>query len=367
MLHRIKTVLLLCVFCFILVLSGCGGSKTADPSPQPSQVADPAASTEQTSSGSVSSGTEASDAGSNNTSSGAAGSAISSSLVLKGAGNTPSNLLLGGLTAEYDGYVYHVDSMMWGNIWRPPQSGGDGELLQMGRFNDLNVSGGAIFALGSAVDPATGSSADGIYRMYTDGSDVVLVREGYFSQLVLYDEYLYYTDDTEGKLSRIKYDGSGETLLSEGRVDDFTVIDGVLYLYAELDVEYEMNIYEMPLDGSGALEMVVHDTFGGAICAANGYIFYIPRQDNSSNMWVYDTATGEASVFMTEWMDDVNTDGEYLYYTWTGRRLTAATRGCTAAISTAAERRCSCRENRSLTRISPAGRYSGPATTSSGA
>ena len=327
MLHRIKALLLLCAFCFILVLSGCGGSDTAEQTILPSQASVSAVTPDQNSPATASPDHAAPDKTSQNSVNNAPGAETVAVPVLKGEGNTPSNLLLGGLVTEFDGYIYHVDSMMWGNIMKTPLGGGSGELLQTGRFNDLNVSGGVIFALGSAVDPQTGSTADGIYRMYTDGSGVELVKEGYFSQLVLYDKTLYYTDDTEGKLFRIQYDGSGEALLSEGRVDDFTIIGGVLYLYAELDEEYEMNVYKMPLDGSTRPEMIVQDTFGGAIYAANGYIFYIPRADTESNMWAYNTATGEAAVFMTEWMDDVNTDGEYLYYTWTGRRADRSDQG----------------------------------------
>jgi len=234
-------------------------------------------------------------------------------------GNTNSNLLQDGIAAEYDGYIYHADRMMQGNLWRTPVGGGESELIQKGKFSCINVSDGVIFALGAVYDQETGFYVDGIYRMNLDGSDLEMIKEGWFEQLILYDEYLYYSDFVDGELRRIKYDGSDETLFLDNFYYDFVIIGGSLYVCAELGEEYVENVYRMPLDGSGEPEIVISDIFGGGIDAANETIYFTAR-DNTSNTYQYDPATGETSVFLEKWIYWVNTDGDYLYYWWTGLR-----------------------------------------------
>ncbi|NCB50532.1 MAG: DUF5050 domain-containing protein [Clostridia bacterium] len=311
--HKNKTRFLACLLCIILVLSGCGGSQ--------STPAETAAPTETTGDAAVPAENETPAEVSAEPS---AETAVVLNLV--GPGNTSSNLLEGGVAAEYEGYIYHTDRMMWGNIWRTPTGGGDSELIQTGKFHGLNINDGVIFALGSILNPETGFYDEGIYMMNTDGSNLKMIKEGWFEELILLDEYLYYSDFVDGKLNRMKYDGSEETLLLDNFYNDFVIIGGSLYVCAELGEEYAQNVYKMPLDGNGEPEMVISDFFGGGIYAANECIYFIGR-DNTSNTYQYNTETGETSVFLPKWIDDINTDGEYIYYFWTGVMMSNSDKG----------------------------------------
>ncbi len=302
--HSLKDIFLLCALCLALAISGCSSSKGAgQPTAENPAKAPPESSAESPS-----------------------GSAGAAALTLTGYGNTSSNLLHDGIAAEYDDYIYHVDKMMAGNIWRMPVGGGAGELLAKGDFHDLNVNGGVIFALGSIVDPETGSYVDGIVRMNIDGSNLHIVKEGYFEELILFDDYLYFADTIEGGLYRMKYDGSEEKMLLDGIYDGYIVIEGSLYICAELGEEYKLNVYKMPLDGSAEPQLIIEDIFGGSIYTAGDSIFYFPR-DNTSDTCRYDAKTGEISVFRSNWIDYVNTDGERLYYFWSGVRADNADMG----------------------------------------
>ena len=300
MINRLKTVFMLCLLCLILILSGCSDNGSQEQSQQSSETtsADTSSVANPDNSNAV---------------------ANNITLNLQGPGNTPANLLNGGIAAEYDGYIYHTDRMMWGNLCRTPINGGMSELLQKGTFHDININSDTIFVIGSVSNQDTGIYADGIFRMNTDGSNLQMIKEGYFEQLILYDSYLYYIDTMDSGLYRIKYDGTDDKLLLENIYDDFTIIDSSLYVCAELDEEYVQSVYKMPLDASATPVMVIKDIFGGGINAANSFIYYIAR-DNSSNTYRYNTATGESEVFYPQWIDWLNTDGEYLYYFWNGLR-----------------------------------------------
>jgi hypothetical protein len=290
-----------------LILSACGGSQTPasvsdNPSDGNQEIAETAESEAPVAATEIS------------------GDAVAAPLVLKGLGNTPSNILNGGIAVEYDGYIYHTDRMMWGNIWRTPAGGGESELIQSGTFHDLNVSGGVIFAVGSVMDQDTGLNKDGIYRMNVDGSGLILVKEGYFEQLALNDDYLYFMDTMDCGLYRMKYDGGDVTFLLENVYSDFIIIDDALYVCAELGGTYDMNVYKLPLDGSAEPEAVIFGIFGGGIDAV-GKSIYFEGGNNTSNTYRYDTVTGETDIFLPKWISQMNTDGENIYYYWNGVRM----------------------------------------------
>lgn len=303
MIQRVQTYLLICVFVLALLLSGCGGKGTVG---------------QTNSSDSSQSSGQNTDEKSGNT---------IGNLVLEGPGNTSANLLHDGIAAEYDGSIYYVDKMMAGSIWKMPVGGGESTLIAKGTFHDLNVNGGVIFAVGNIPNADTGLSTYGIFIIPIDGGDIIVVKEGDFEELILYDEYLYFADIIDGGLYRMKYDGSDEKLLLEDIYGDYAIVDGALYLYASLGEDYTTNVYKMPLDGSAAPKILVEDTFGGAMDISLGDIFYISRDDETGSMYRYKTDTGQISVFLSEWVDDINTDGQYLYYFWTGNRQDNADSG----------------------------------------
>lgn len=285
MINWLKKRIFPCVLCVLLFLSGCSGqNQSASPDTlgddMPSGVPSP----------------------------------------LTGMGNTPSNLMNNGTAAAYGDSIYYVDRMMWGSIWKMPTGGGTGTLLQKGTFHDLNVNGGLIYTIGNVLNPETDLYADGIFQMDTDGANLTLIKEGYFEQLILCDDYLFFTDQEEGGLYRMRRDGEEEKLLLSGIYSDFTLLGGSLYVCAELAEEYVTNVYCLPLDGSADPTEVIHDIFGGGISTDGKNIYYIGR-DNTSNTYRYNTKTGGTDIFFSNWIDLVNTDGESMYYFWNGVRM----------------------------------------------
>ncbi|SHE58647.1 DUF5050 domain-containing protein [Alkalibacter saccharofermentans] len=241
-------------------------------------------------------------------------------LNLAGTGNTPANLLHDGMAAEYEGYIYHIDKMINGNLWRTSIDTGESELLLKGMLHDINVNGGAVFTLGSIPDPNDEMlSLYGLFRINMDGSNLTIIKEGSFEELILKDDYLYFTEIIDGGLYKIRYDGSEEKKLLDDIYDNVAIIDENIYLMSDLDEEYVMNIYKLDLEGRGQPEKVINDVFGGTFDVVGNEIFYIAR-DNTSNIYRYDTLTGEKELFLSKWVDYLNTDGEHLYYFWSGRR-----------------------------------------------
>lgn len=250
-------------------------------------------------------------------------------LSLEGPGNLMSNLLNDGTAAYYDGYVYHSDKMMFGNLMKTEVATDETQLLVRGSLHDINVSGDRVFAVGytEPKDPKD-LSQYGIFMASLDGSDVRLLKEGYFEELVLYDEYLYFYDTMDGDFLRMKYDGTEETLLLEGAYPQIVILEDTLYVHGSLDMEdLSSYIFTMPLSGGEPEKLDPSGTFGGTIHVADGDLFYISRDNDFGGMKRYDTETGEIERFLDTWISDIAEDEEWMYYYWNGVRMDNADQG----------------------------------------
>jgi|GEM_PF-1622963 len=245
-------------------------------------------------------------------------------VILSGPGNLPANLLHGGLAAEYDGYIYHVDQMIEGDLCRTPIAGGPSELLAQGSFRSINVNSGLIFSLLSYPGPDLNLENGGICVMNVDGSNVKILKEGYFSQLVLYDEYLYYAYDSG--LYRMKFDGSGEELLWKADIyESFFITGGMIYAFPYSESDNTTNLSRMPLDGSTDPELLVQDLWGTVDVGVNE--LYYETRDNSSSQFKYNTVTGEKTAFSNQTFDNITPYADSLYYFWSGVRVDDADSG----------------------------------------
>lgn len=230
--------------------------------------------------------------------------------VFEGPGNSPSNLLAYGMAVEDEGYLYHIDKMMEGSIWKTSMADGSSELLLKGQYSFLNISGSHLFVFGL--------DEGGILDLNLDSKKTVMLKEGFFGGLVLQDEWLYYAGSSDGGLYRMKYDGSEDTLIQEGIFDEY-VIDGETIYFLTSDYDEDGSyIYKIPLEG-GTPEKCTPRTFGGFFTAAEGYIYYEPAEDGTFKFKRVRADGTDESVLLEKSISSPNVSGGWLYY-YTGGR-----------------------------------------------
>lgn len=225
--------------------------------------------------------------------------------VFEGPGNSPSNLLAYGMAVGYEGYLYHIDRMMEGSIWKTSMADGSSELLLQGNYSFLNVSGSNLFMF--ALDEG------GILSLNLENKKTVLLKEGFFGGLVIQDEWLYYADSFDGGLYRMKYDGSEDKLIQEGIYDEYA-IDGETIYFMTSDFDDDGSyIYKIPLEG-GKPEKCTPKTFGGFFTAADGYIYYEPAENGTFSFRRVRADGTDESVLLEKSISSPNVSGEWLYY-----------------------------------------------------
>lgn len=232
-----------------------------------------------------------------------------------GTGNTSSNIINDGIAAEYEGYAYHSDKMMAGSIWRTSISTGESELIVKGTYHSINVNNGYLFMAGYEDDgEELFSGREGMFLMSLEDQEIKLIKEGDYNYMTLYNNWMYYIDDMDGGLYRIRPDGSEDTLLFEGTYDVFAIANDLIYIQTYLldsdDYDY---IYTLPLEGGTPKKMMEDSIWGGNFHMGDDYIYYLTRE-NSSDYYKVDLYGNNKTSSFDFNTSYINVSENYIYY-----------------------------------------------------
>jgi len=247
-------------------------------------------------------------------------------LSLEGFGNTMSNIKNDGMAVFEAPYLYHMDQMITGNILRTNLETKESEVLVEGQFSFLNYGDGTLFFAGSYYPEEATESSYGIFKMDANGENLQLIQKGYITDLLLYEEYLYFFNSDQGGLFRLKYDGTEETMLVKDVYEGYALVNDMIYLNNYLDGASESYVYKLPLTGGTPEKVDEQDTFGTYLFPAKGFILYEPRVDGSRGMTRFNTENGQFSQ-LDKAISDVIEAEDLIYYFWSGRRQDNADQG----------------------------------------
>lgn len=247
-------------------------------------------------------------------------------LSLEGFGNTMSNIKNDGMAVFEAPYLYHMDQMITGNILRTNLETKESEVLVEGQFSFLNYGDGTLFFAGSYYPEEATESSYGIFKMDANGENLQLIQKGYITDLLLYEEYLYFFNSDQGGLFRLKYDGTEETMLVKDVYEGYALVNDMIYLNNYLDGASESYVYKLPLTGGTPEKVDEQDTFGTYLFPAKGFILYEPRVGGSRGMTRFNTENGQFSQ-LDKAISDVTEAEDLIYYFWSGRRQDNADQG----------------------------------------
>lgn len=228
-----------------------------------------------------------------------------------GSGNTPSNIINGGIASEYDGYIYHIDNVPSGNVWRTNIDDMSSELLVEGMFQSVNVLDGYIFVTGGNSSSSEKYPGEyGIFRFTIEGDDLQLISKDIVNSLTLYNNWLFYSD---GGIFKIKSDGSEKEMLLKDSYSPLIVDkDLIIFETYVLNDNQDTYLYTMPIDG-GNPELIVDDTlWGGSFYYGNGNIYYFASGDIETFYCVEINGNNKRKVLSFE-TSKINVTDDYIY------------------------------------------------------
>ncbi|MBW8383748.1 MAG: DUF5050 domain-containing protein, partial [Youngiibacter sp.] len=239
-------------------------------------------------------------------------------------GTNPANSAAYGMAVELDGAVYHLDRIMEGNILKTDDSGIT-ELLLKGTCSGLNAKSEHLFFFNY--------DSSAIMSLDLKSMEQKEIRKGDATQLLLYDEYLYFTD-YDGVLSRIRYDGTEETKLGEEVWNGFQIYDDHIYFdSSDLNKDssdYSRYVYRLPVNG-GIPERVVEEALFKTFAVGDGYVFYETVIDGSSTIRRSDAIGKNTITLFEKSMEYMLIANGKLYYFTNGRTKDKSDQGLYAA------------------------------------
>lgn len=150
---------------------------------------------------------------------------ISITANIKSVGNTPGNLLNGGLLADKGGFVYYADATNGNQLTKADWTLGTKQVLSTDKATYINVMGNWIYYINTACD---------LTRIKTDGTqrEVLTQFESYSSahSLLVIGDTLYYTSPTDYYWADITT-GESEAFANEENRNyyNYFTLDGQLY------------------------------------------------------------------------------------------------------------------------------------------
>ncbi|MCT4543576.1 MAG: DUF5050 domain-containing protein [Vallitalea sp.] len=148
-----------------------------------------------------------------------------------------------------------------------------------------NLSTYAIFIYNNML---YASYDDAIWKSNLDGSSPILLTSVTTSNIFVYDEYVYYTDDRDGnKLYKMTINGENNTKLSDKKAREIRVYSDYVYYRNSLDNEY---LYRVKIDGTNETKLNSVDSRYMYIYKDD--IFYI----NMSDRKMYKLNTVDLSI-----------------------------------------------------------------------
>ncbi len=189
---------------------------------------------------------------------------------MQGLGNTSANIRNHGYAVEGDGVIYYTDRQNGGNLWRAAPDGSGAVMVLEEKSSFLNISGGEVYFVGS----------EGIQAVGLDGTGLRTVKPGWFTGLIVQDEWLYYVDTDVGNICRVRADGTGEEILVTGQYEPFLMDESSLYYLVDSPANSgSMNIWRCGLDGSDPKRVSKANVQANTLLLHDGWLYYTSRDD----------------------------------------------------------------------------------------
>lgn len=235
--------------------------------------------------------------------------ATTTTQVVNKLGNSSGNISNDGYAAKQGEWIYYVhisdnpSYSEYAGLYKMKEDGSNKTKLSSGYFRNINVIGEWIYYHDMI--------STGLYKMKTNGTSKMLVRDGYVQNVNVIGSKIYFTA-IDG-LYKMNTDGSETVKLVDGNIKEITINGNYIY-YINGD---EFRIYKMKLDGSE--NQKVTDKRAYYMRQIGNYIFFtmpleseLPKAGNNMLYRINIDGTGLIKIDDRN-IHNFNVDEQFLY------------------------------------------------------
>lgn len=239
---------------------------------------------------------------------------LKSSLVSKGVNTEDLGNIMNGQYYFSDGenqYYSTFDENQHAHIYKSSDNGKSGIPIFDGFGWSLVVKNNWLYFSGNQ-----GQLIDGTYNLYrikTDGSGFETLNTGFCYDMNIYNKWLYYIkrpsmNSTESHVYRCELDGSNETLVVSGAVSYFIVFDDNLYYINNSTTLYKAN-------PDGTLPMAISQETIDKFIIGNNKIIYGGSNGSIKTMDVNGSNVKDIRAAGSNAIGSINSYRDHIYYT----------------------------------------------------
>ncbi|WP_050607466.1 leucine-rich repeat domain-containing protein [Clostridium niameyense] len=218
----------------------------------------------------------------------------------EGMGNSLGNIINGALTAKDDNYIYYINKEYDNKIYKNKINGAEDSLLSTDNAKYLNCYGNYIYYI----------SSGNICRIKKDGGSVEKILNCDASNMIIYNNWIYFFDKSKPGIYKIKTDKTGyEAIISGGqwRIDSEFVLSGDNIYYGNYS---DGNcIYKIKIDGSGKVKL--NNIESKHMIIVGKWIYYV----SNGNIYKMKTDGSLNTLLYKGNVVTLNVDDSYVYYT----------------------------------------------------
>lgn len=191
-----------------------------------------------------------------------------------------------------DGWIYYANMSDEFYLYKIKTDGTEKTRIIDDFSADINVAGDVVYY--------SDYNMNNICKIGTDGSNKTIINASDACFMINVDkDWIYYRNNSDnGKLYKIKIDGSGRTCLNQDDSSSVNVAEGWIYYRNNSD---ESSLYKIRTDGSDKTKM--NDVATNAICYVDDKIY------------CYNADAGKGEVYDPEAVMESGTEGANIYST----------------------------------------------------
>ncbi|MDF2473002.1 MAG: hypothetical protein K0R21_784 [Anaerocolumna sp.] len=234
-------------------------------------------------------------------------------------GNTPGNLLNGGLFSELDDKIYFSNPKDDGTLYLMDQDLSNFKKINDDKAGYINSVGNYLYYVRMNYEKESSSSSifsfnnTGIYRIKPNGSSITMLYDDPSGVVNVSGNNLYYQhyNELEGlTFYTVGIDGLKERMISEDGIVPLSIQNNILY-YSGTEDDHNINTLNLESDSKSLL--YTGNTYAPIV--NHNYIYFMSLDDNYEIRRINIDGSNPTPVVNQRVSSyNISADGKYLYY-----------------------------------------------------
>ncbi len=230
------------------------------------------------------------------------GNLLNNNRFINERGNTPGNIVNGGIAAYQGFWVYYSSLGSGYKLYKAKLDGSEKSKLCDDTAWFINVAGYWLYY-------SNAGDNDKLYKINIDGSEKTKICDDKAWDINVLGDWIYYSNESDGyRLYKIRTDGSCRIKLNNDSSHSINVVDDWIYYSSRSD---KSRIYKIRIDGKGRTRLNASES--DLINVSGDWIYFCNKSDNY-RLYKLSINDGSSEILNNSICRNINVSGNWIYY-----------------------------------------------------